>query len=485
MHDGFYVDGTWRAPADRPLLDVISPATGELLRRIPLASEGDIADAVAAARRAFDSGPWPQTTRAERAALLRRLADAILDRSDSFMTVQALDSGIPVSGNANVSRAVGRLSYYADLIEATPEEELRHGVTRDVIVRSEPVGVVAAILPWNAPLGIGFMKLAPAIAAGCTMVVKTAPEAPLIWCLFSEVLDEVGFPPGVINVLCADRAESESLVRDPRIDKVSFTGSTAVGRRVGSICGADLKRCSLELGGKSAAVILDDVDLDAALPLLVRAATSNNGQACVLQSRVLVPRARAAEITDALVDRFAHLRVGDPLDAETNVGPLISRAHRERVEGFIASGKAGGATLLVGGERPADVEGGWYLEPTLFADVRSDMRIAREEIFGPVVAVMPYDTEDEAIAIANATEYGLSGTVWTSDPERALHVARSVRSGNFGVNVFGMDVVAPFGGMKASGIGREMGPEGLTEYLEAKSMHLPDGWVYEASGGAR
>jgi betaine-aldehyde dehydrogenase len=477
VYDRLYIDGGWAAPRDAGTLDVISPVTENVVGRVPLASEADVDAAVGAARRAFDQGPWPWTSRADRAAILRRIADAVTARGDEFAALLATEAGLPVSGSASIAGSVARLTYYADLIESLPQEELRPGRARDALVRAEPVGVVAAILPWNSPLGIGFMKLAPALAAGCTIIVKTAPEAPLTWFLLAELLEDVGLPPGVVNVLCADRAQSEALVRHPLVDKVSFTGSTATGRRVAEICASQLKRCSLELGGKSAAIVLDDVDMSSALAPLLRATTSNNGEACILQSRILVPQSRMDEVVSTLADAVSALRLGDPHEPETQIGPMISKAHRERVEGYIRAGHDDGASLVVGGRRPARPERGWFLEPTIFTEVHPDMRIAREEIFGPVLSVLPYDGGDEqALEMANDSAYGLSGTVWSADQDRALSIARRVRSGNFGINVFGMDVAAPFGGMKASGIGREMGPEGLAEYIEPKAIHLPDDW---------
>jgi betaine-aldehyde dehydrogenase len=362
---------------------------------------------------------------------------------------------------------------YADLAESYAFEEHRNGAGMHSLVRREPVGVVAAIPPFNGPLTLGAQKLAPALAAGCTAILKAPHQDPLACYLLAEVAEEAGLPPGVVSVLVADVPESEHLVTHPGVDHVSFTGSTAVGRRIGELCGRDIRRMTLELGGKSAAIVLDDVDLAKAVPAIVGCSVGMlQGEICTAQSRILAPQSRYDEVVDALAAAVASLPVGDPMDPEMAIGPMITREHRDRVEGYIALGLQEGATVKAGGGRPAGLDRGWYVEPTLFADATNDMRIAREEIFGPVAVVIPHDGFDDAVAIANDSPYGLSGTVWTEDEDAALEAARRVRTGTFAINTYTVDPATPFGGFKQSGIGREMAREGLDGFIEYKSVAL-------------
>jgi aldehyde dehydrogenase (NAD+) len=356
--------------------------------------------------------------------------------------------------------------------EKHPWEEMRTGVlTPEVLVRREPVGVVGAIVPWNVPQFTTMSKLAPALLTGCTIVIKPSPETPLDGMLMAELLEEAGIPKGVVSIIPAGREVGEHLVRHPGIDKIAFTGSTAAGKLIASICGEQLKRCSLELGGKSAAIILDDADVGATVENLKMASLMNNGQACVAQTRILASRNRYAEVVDALGEMVGGLTVGDPLEITTEVGPLVAERQQERVEKYIALGQEEGATVVAGGNgRPEGTEKGWYVRPTVFADVDNRMRIAQEEIFGPVLAVIPYDGVDEAVRIANDSEYGLAGSVWTADVDAGRDVARRVRTGTYGVNKYSMDFNAPFGGFKSSGVGREFGPEGIDEYVEFKTI---------------
>jgi betaine-aldehyde dehydrogenase len=341
-------------------------------------------------------------------------------------------------------------------------------------VRKEPVGVSAGIIPWNVPLFIVALKLGAALAAGSPMILKPSPETPLDGYILGEILDEIELPKGMVSILPAGREVGEYIVRHPGVDKVGFTGSTAAGRKVGAICGELLKRCTLELGGKSAAIVLDDADLGAAIPMLLPNAFMNNGQACVAQTRILAPRSRYDEVVEALAAAVQGQTVGDPADPSVTIGPLVAERQRERVLSYIDKGKAEGAKLVVGGGRPADLDKGWFVEPTMFVDVDNKMTIAQEEIFGPVISVLSYDDPDEAVAIANDSDYGLSGSVWTQDVEAGIDVARKVRTGTYGINQFGtLDLRNPFGGFKASGVGRELGPEGLSAYLETKSIVLP------------
>jgi betaine-aldehyde dehydrogenase len=338
-------------------------------------------------------------------------------------------------------------------------------------VRSEGVGVVGAIVPWNVPQFVTMSKLAPALLSGSTIVIKPSPETPLDAILMAELLEEAGIPKGVVSVIPAGREVGEHLVRHPGVDKIAFTGSTAAGRTIASICGEQLKRVSLELGGKSAAIVLDDADLAHTMEGLKFASLMNNGQACVAQTRILASRTRYDEVVEALADTVRGMKVGDPDDPTTEIGPLVAERQQERVDKYIALGQEEGARVVVGGNgRPDGIDKGWYVQPTVFADVDNKMRIAQEEIFGPVLAVIPYDDVDDAVRIANDSEFGLAGSVWTADTEQGMDVARRVRTGTYGVNQYTMDFVAPFGGFKASGIGREFGREGLEHYLELKSI---------------
>ena len=350
------------------------------------------------------------------------------------------------------------------------------GLMGPALVRHEPVGVVGAIVPWNVPLFVTMLKLGPALAAGCTVVVKPAPETPLDAYLLADALARCRSSAGVVSIVAAGREAAESLVVHPDVDKIAFTGSTAAGKRIAMLCGERLRRVTLELGGKSAAIILDDADLVEAIPGLVPAAMMNNGQACVAQTRILAPHDRYQEVVDALCETVGALNVGDALDAATEVGPLVAERQRDRVEGYIATGQSEGAKVAVGGGRPSHQSKGWFVEPTVLVNVDNRMKIAQEEIFGPVVAVIPYDGVDEAVAIANDSSYGLSGTVWTADISAGVDVARRVRTGTYTVNGFMLEFSCPFGGFKQSGVGRELGPEGLAAYLEPKSISLPAGY---------
>ncbi len=478
VYDKFYIGGKWVESTGSGTLEVHSPATQELVGSVPESTTADMDRAVAAAREAFDLGPWPRMTPDERADYIAQLSVAIMARMDEFATLITNENGAPFSFSqmGQVFAATAVLDYYAAMVRDFAFEEGRSGMMGSVIVRREPVGVAAGIIPWNVPLFIVALKLGPALASGSTMVLKPAPETPLDALLMAEVLEEIGLPAGVINIVPAGREVGEHLVRHPDVDKVGFTGSTAAGRKIGAICGEQLKRCTLELGGKSAAIIADDADLATALPTLMPFALMNNGQACVAQTRILAPRSRYDEVKDALAEAVSNFKVGDPLDPTTECGPLTAERQRDRVEGYIAKGKEEGATVVVGGGRPAGLDQGWYVEPTLFADVDNSMTIAQEEIFGPVLSLIPYDSDDDAVAIANDSDYGLSGSVYTNDIERGIDIARRVRTGTYAVNNLGMDFGSPFGGFKSSGVGRELGPEGLEAYLEKKSILLPGGY---------
>jgi aldehyde dehydrogenase (NAD+) len=469
QYDRLFIGGEWVAPAGTGTVDVVSPHTEEVIGRVPEATPADIDRAVASAREAFDHGPWPRMKPAERAAVVGRLAALFGERSAEMAALITEEMGSPITfsqlGQTGQAQAV--YSYFAG--SGYEQEEERPGMLGPVTVRREPVGVVAAIVPWNVPQFIIALKLAPALVAGCTVVVKPAPETPLDSYPLAEMLTEAGVPRGVVGIVAAGRETGEHLVRHPGVDTVAFTGSTAAGRRIGAICGEQLKRCTLELGGKSAAIILDDADLDATMGWLKLASLMNNGQACVAQTRILASRGRYDEVAGALTETVRGMAVGDPGDPATEIGPLVAERQRDRVEGYIRIGRDEGATVALGGTgRPYDR--GWYVTPTVFTGVSNDMRIAREEIFGPVLTVIPYEDEADAVRIAGDSEYGLAGTVWTADADHGMEIARQVRTGTYGVNTYMIESSSPFGGYKASGVGRELGPEGLAAYLEYKSI---------------
>jgi aldehyde dehydrogenase (NAD+) len=473
--DRFFIGGEWLTPSSDAMIDVIDSGTEQLFFRVAEAKEADIAAAVAAARRAFDEGPWPRMTHAERAVYLRAIAAGLRERGDDVGQIWPRQSGVlHTIARGSASGAAGTFEYYAGLADTFPFEEPATptaGGEFGLIVR-EPVGVVGAIIPWNGPLGLISNKVAPALLAGCTVIIKASPEAPGEAYLVAETAEAIGLPPGVINVVTADREVSELLVRDPRVDKITFTGSTAAGRRIASLCGERIARCTLELGGKSAAVILDDMDIATAAGTIARAECLLSGQVCSSLTRIVVTRRRHDELLEALAGTFSQVRVGDPFDAQTQMGPLAMSRQRDRVEGYIAKGIADGATLATGGSRPKHLDRGWFVEPTVFGNVDNSSTIAQEEIFGPVLSVIPADDEQQAIAIANDTIYGLNASVFTNDVDRARDVARQLRSGTVGHNAFRSDFGMAFGGFKQSGIGREGGREGLLPFLETKSVIL-------------
>ena len=476
LHSTLYIGGAWRTPLAAEVNTVISASTEEPLGQTPLGGAKDIDAAVAAARRAFDGSAWSGLAPAERADLMDRFADAIEARAETLATLVSRQNGMPMAMSpiANAYAPAALLRYYAGLARTLEWEEPRTSFTGGTTrVRREPVGVVGAIVPWNYPQALAMMKIAPALAAGCTIVLKPALETSLDAYLLAEAAMEAGLPAGVLNIVPGGLEAGEALVAHPDVDKIAFTGSTPAGRRIAEVCGRLLRPVTLELGGKSAAIVLDDADLDSTMAGLATASFVNNGQTCHLSARVLAPAARYHEVLDAVSALARALPVGDPLDPATAIGPLVNARQRERVEDCISSGLAQGARLTAGGGRPADLKRGWYVEPTVFGDVRNDMAIAQEEIFGPVITVTPYTTDDDAVALANDSEFGLGGTVWTADAERGLAVARRVRTGTIGVNGYTLDFASPFGGYKASGLGRELGPEGLQGYLQLKSVYLP------------
>ncbi|MER7400312.1 aldehyde dehydrogenase [Streptomyces sp. NPDC000151] len=476
-HGQLYIGGEWVDPAGRDTIEVVSPHTEQVIGRVPHASRADVDRAVTAARASFDSGVWADTPLADRIAVITRIKDAFAVRSEEFARLISAQNGTPYTAGVMVQSLAAMLAWDAAITVARDfaYEERRQGLLGPLLIRREPVGVVAAVVPWNVPQFTAAAKLAPALLAGCSAVLKVSPETPLDAYLLAEIAAEAGLPEGVLSILPADREVSEYLVGHPGVDKVSFTGSVAAGKRVMEVAARRLTRVTLELGGKSAAVILPDADLDAAVAGITPFAWMLNGQACVAQTRILAPRSHYEEIAERFAAAATALKVGDPLDAATEVGPLVAERQRRRSLEYIAAGQQEGAKVLAGGGRPADQATGWYVEPTLFGEVTPGMRIAREEIFGPVICLLPYEDEDEAVRIANDSDYGLSGSVWTADTERGIEVARRVRTGTYSVNTFSLDMLGPFGGYKNSGIGREFGPEGYGAYLEHKMIHLPAG----------
>jgi len=478
VYKDFFIGGEWVQPSGSGTIDVVSASTEELIGQVPDGAPADVDRAVAAARRAFDDGPWPHMTPVARAEVLGRLSQALQARAQALADTISAENGSPKQWSifGQVYSATMVLDTYVRLAAEYEWVDTRPGALgKPVRVRRAPVGVVAGIIPWNVPLFIAALKLGPAMVSGCPMVLKPSPETPLDAYLLAEAAIEAGVPEGVLNVIPAGRETGEYLVRHPGIDKVSFTGSTAVGQRIGEICGGQLKRFTLELGGKSAAIVLDDAVLDdQLLGELVMSGLMNNGQVCGAQTRILVSRNRYREVVDALGAAVGALKVGDALDDATQVGPLVAERQRTRVEGYLEAGRAAGARVVVGGGRPADLSRGWFVEPTVFADVDNSMKIAREEIFGPVLSVIPYDSEDEAVKIANDSDYGLCGSVWTSDAAHGELVAARVRTGVVAINSSTiLDFNAPFGGFKKSGMGRELGPEGIDPYTELQSIILP------------
>jgi aldehyde dehydrogenase (NAD+) len=480
-YDKLFIGGEWVTPATSQMIEVVSPHTEDVIATTPEGTTADIDTAVAAARRAFDEGPWPRMTPEERIAHVQRLADVYAGHIGDIAPLITEEMGSPI-GFARLAQAPTpwmMLDAFIKIAAAYPWEEERAGqLSPNLRIRREAIGVVGAIAPWNVPHFTIMSKLAPALLAGCTIVIKPPPETPVSTLYLGELLEEAGIPAGVVSIVPAGREAGEHMVTHPGIDKIAFTGSTAAGRKIAALCGEQLKRVSLELGGKSAAIILDDADLGASMDLLKFAALMNNGQACIAQTRILASRARYDEVVDAIGTMMGALNVGDPSNDATDIGPLVAKRQQERVEKYIALGQEEGARVVVGGSgRPDGLDKGWYVQPTLFANATNDMRIAREEIFGPVLTVIPYEDEADAVRIANDSDYGLAGSVWTADPEHGLDVARRVRAGTLAVNMYAMDFMAPFGGYKASGVGREFGREGLDQYVELKSI-MPAPQVY-------
>lgn len=466
-----FVGGAWIDSESSETIPVVNPATETVIAEVPAGTPGDADKAVKAARAAFAG--WGAIPPAERGKYLGRIADVLSARADELAATISAEVGTPlkIAQMMQVTGPLAHLGWHAELAEEFTWEERIGG---NLVVRA-PVGVVAAITPWNFPLNQVVNKIAPAILAGCTVVLKPSEVAPLTAWAIAEATQEVGLPPGVFNLVSGvGPVIGEALVRHPDVDMVSFTGSTRAGKQIAAIAADSVKRVALEMGGKSANIILDDANLDEALVAGVRACYVNSGQICIALSRMLVPRDRYEEIVGRVKDIAEAVTVGDP-QSDVQIGPLVSSTQRERVRSYIEKGVAEGARLVTGGpEAPEDLPTGYYVRPTVFADVDNSMTIAQDEIFGPVLTVIPYDDEDDAVRIANDTIYGLSGAVWSTDKARAERVARRLRTGNVRVNTGGRGRGAPFGGFKQSGLGRESGLFGLDEYVELQSISIPD-----------
>jgi aldehyde dehydrogenase (NAD+) len=470
--DDVYVAGRWR-PAHSGAIDtVVNPTTEETIARVVRGDRSDVDDAVAAAAAARTA--WARTPVAARCALVVRLAEQIESRAAAFTTLITTENGTPIGESAHApAQAAAHLRHCAEIAPALFAEDVRANPMAPGYARVErrPLGVAGLITPWNFPLSLIVVKLGPALVAGCTVVIKPAPETPLAARLLMTAVEASGFPPGVVNLVTGDGATGQALVDNPGVQKISFTGSTAVGRAIGAACGQLLRPVTLELGGKSGAIVLDDTDPDVLAANILKVAMRNTGQTCKACTRLIVPNSRRKELVDLVCDVIAAAPLGDPMRPETFFGPLVSARQRERVLGYLGVGRHEGARVRIGGGRPSAFETGWFVEPTVFDDVEPGMRIAQEEIFGPVLAVLGYDDIDEAVAIANGTPYGLGGAVFGGDEDRALAMAGRMETGTIGINHYGSNAAAPFCGHKDSGLGVEFGPEGIAQFLSLTSIH--------------
>jgi acyl-CoA reductase-like NAD-dependent aldehyde dehydrogenase len=472
--EAFFIGGRWVAPRGDKRLEVIHPASEAVIARPPEASPADLDRAVEAARAALELGPWARMSYADRGTQLLAVARIMERRAKDFSNSWAAETGAQISlagpGGMSPSRV---FAFNAELALTRTFEEVRprsYGSGVGIIVK-EPVGVVAAITPWNAPASLSSKIIAPALACGCSVILKPSPETPLFAWLIAECIEEAGLPPGVFNFVPAGREVADHLIRHPGVDKVSFIGSATTGRHIAAVCGARLARVHLELGGKSPAVVLDDIEPGQVVPKLVPHFTMLAGQMCAALTRVIVPKERHDDYADAIGAALRALKIGDPFDPQTQLGPVAMKRQYDKVMGYLQRGKSEGAAVITGGGRPRNLPVGYFIEPTLFSG-HNHMVIAREEIFGPVAILIPHDGEEDAIRIANDTEYGLNGAVYTADPERAYRVSRRVLAGNMTHNDWVNDIAFPFGGFKSSGIGRDAGPEGLTVYQETKVVFM-------------
>jgi aldehyde dehydrogenase (NAD+) len=470
---GIFLDGEMREASSTETIEVIDPTRVQVFGEVSDGSAADVDRAVRSGH-AAQSGPWPRLTFAERADVLRRLAERIDEEREDLARLAAREMGWPIAGGRRLGEAVELIHAYIDAAERVKFEYLRRGGSADAIVVRRPIGVVGGIIPWNAPLRAAIKKTIPAMLVGCSVVLKPSSEAPFDSLRLGELAIEAGVPTGVLNVVPGRGPTGEALVAHPDVRKIAFTGSTAVGRRIAALGGEKLKRLQLELGGKSAAVILDDVDLESVAGSLSKQVFRASGQTCTALTRAIVPRRHQAEIVAALAEAAAAEVIGDPLDEATTMGPLASRRQLERVLGFLESARSEGAVAAVGGGRPGLGGPGFFVEPTVLVDVLPTMTVAQEEIFGPVLSVLAYDTEEQAVELANDSAYGLHGAVFSADPARALDIARRFDTGTVSINGLPIPITTPFGGVKASGLGREHGVEGYDHFLEYQSLVVPD-----------
>ena len=470
IHDKLYIDGKWTPSQSSRRIDVINAATEEVIAQVPDGTAKDVALAVQAARKAFDG--WSQTPVAQRAEFLQKIADGLAARSEDIARSITAEVGMPLKLSQRIQAGLPPqvMASYAKLLHEFRFEEK----IGDALVLYEPVGVVGCITPWNFPLHQMVAKVAPALAAGCTVVLKPSEVAPLTAFMLAEVIDSTGLPAGVFNLVCGTGpVVGEALASHPDTDMISFTGSTRAGKRVSELAAATVKRVALELGGKSAAIVLDDADFARAIRGTVSSCFLNSGQTCSAHTRLLVPEARYEEAAKLAVEAAKTFNIGDPLDGKTRLGPLISEVQRERVRGYIRKGIEEGAQLLLGGpDQPLGFSKGYFVSPTVFGRVDPGATIAQEEIFGPVLSIIIYKDEEDAVRIANGTIYGLAGGVWSKDEEHARRIARRLRAGSIDVNGGGFSIEAPFGGYKQSGYGREFGRLGLEEFLEVKTLQV-------------
>ena len=470
IHENLYIDGQWVKPHGDATIDVIDPSTEEICGRVPSGNDQDVNDAVAAAKRAFKT--WSRSAAADRSALIKQLAEKVQANAQKIGELCALELGTPLQTSIGLHGGLG-IGVVSSYVEVPFEMEKEERIGNSLIVK-EPIGVCAFITPWNFPLHQIVAKVMPALAAGCTMVLKPSSDTPLTAYYFAELMHECGFPAGVFNLVTGPgRTVGETMCTHPDVDMISLTGSTEAGRRVGQLGAQTVKRVCLELGGKSASVVLDDADVASAAAKAGGGICANSGQVCAALSRLIVPRSRQDEAIAAAKAAAESVKVGGAFEEGAQMGPVASKSQYDSVVGYIQKGIDEGARLVTGGPTPPDGRNtGYFVQPTVFADVTNDMTIAQEEIFGPVLAIIPYDTEEEAIDIANDSIFGLSGAVWSGDAERAQRVARQIRTGQLSVNGGAFNVNAPFGGYKQSGNGRELGPHGLTEFVELKSLQL-------------
>lgn len=473
-----YINGQFRDASDKGVMDAINPYDRSVFAILAKSTVDDTRDAIKAARDAFDSGVWSGKSREERSAIIKQIADKIKENSAMLQELEINESGSTFKKSKDDMYLTYRAaSTFAKLALADLDETLdisKEGVSKNLLVH-EPVGVVSAIIPWNFPLQMAIWKIAPALAAGCTIVLKPAPETSVSALELAKIIDSTDLPKGVVNIITGDAEVGEEMVTNPMVDKVAFTGSTEIGKKVMSLASATMKKVTLELGGKSASIILDDADLDLAIDGSAYACYFHNGQCCVAGSRLILTNKNYDEVVDRLKAKLAKMKIGSPMDKDTDIGPMVSDKHQKRVLEYIDIGKNEGARLVYGGGVPKGFENGCYVEPTLFADVTNNMRIAQEEIFGPVLSVIKAESEDDAVRIANASSFGLAGGVWSTDNDRAMNIARKLRAGTVWINEWHiLNDKAPFGGYKQSGTGRELGLEGLKAYTELKHIHIDE-----------